>query len=398
MAVIFSLAVIPASADPASELREQIKEYQDKADAIEKDIKNLQSQKKEQQKLKALYEEQMALLQSQIDLCNSKIRESNAKIAKNEAEILEKQKEMEAAINEFKLRIRAIYMSGGTGSGLEILMGADDFSDFIALSQLTQNVSKRDKKMIDDISEMIAEVNEKIKENEALIATQKEIRATLDEKHDEYDKKVASVQSIISGLESDEDNLSDDLDDVEDDIKEMEEELDSILNPPDENIYTGDFEGKTFIWPVPGYLGITSKYGPRWGKTHKGIDIASGGIRGKAAVASASGTVVKVVTGCKHNYGNSAGYKPSPKCGGGYGNYVVVAHGKLDGTYYQTLYAHLGSVAVSKGQYVKQGQVVGYVGSTGNSTGWHLHFEVQKSSNGKSYSHTNPLNYVSNTK
>ncbi|MGN0583834.1 MAG: peptidoglycan DD-metalloendopeptidase family protein, partial [Ruminococcus sp.] len=124
-----------------------------------------------------------------------------------------------------------------------------------------------------------------------------------------------------------------------------------------------------FGWPCPGFYTLTSGFGPRWGRHHSGIDIAGGGISGAAAVASLSGTVIYVNSGCTHNYGKSS----SCGCGGGYGNYVIVQHSGG----YATVYAHLTSVAVSQGQSVSQGQTVGYVGSTGFSTGPHLHYEVR---------------------
>lgn len=128
-----------------------------------------------------------------------------------------------------------------------------------------------------------------------------------------------------------------------------------------------------FGWPCPGFYTLTSGFGPRWGTHHSGIDISSGGIAGASVVASMSGTVISVVTGCPHDYGKSS----SCGCGGGYGNYVIVQHS--DG--YSTLYAHMSSVAVSSGQTVSQGQTLGYVGSTGFSTGPHLHFEVRVNGN-----------------
>lgn len=121
-----------------------------------------------------------------------------------------------------------------------------------------------------------------------------------------------------------------------------------------------------FTWPVPGVKHVSSPFGRRWGKLHKGIDIATSGIYGRTVVAADSGKVTK------------ASWYSS------YGNCVMIQHS--DG--YVTLYAHLSKILVSNGQYVSKGQSVGKVGSTGNSTGPHLHFEVRK--NG---SYTNPLNY-----
>jgi len=124
-----------------------------------------------------------------------------------------------------------------------------------------------------------------------------------------------------------------------------------------------------FIWPTPGFYYISSGFGARWGTTHKGIDIGDAGIMGGAVCASKSGTVTYVNNTCTHNYGKSS----SCGCGGGYGNYVIIQH---DGTY-STLYGHMTNAVVSVGDYVQQGDVIGYVGSTGWSTGAHLHFEVR---------------------
>lgn len=125
----------------------------------------------------------------------------------------------------------------------------------------------------------------------------------------------------------------------------------------------------SFCWPVPYTHSISSYYEWRWGRMHNGIDIASSGISGQSIVASDSGTVVQA--------GDN---------GDGYGNCVIIDHGNG----YQTLYGHCSSVAVSYGQYVSQGDTVGYVGSTGNSTGPHLHFEIIYNSN-----KLNPLKFVS---
>lgn len=132
---------------------------------------------------------------------------------------------------------------------------------------------------------------------------------------------------------------------------------------------SGSSASGTFCWPVPYTHSISSYYEWRWGRMHNGIDIASGGISGQPIVASDGGTVIQ------------AGDK-----GDGYGNYVIIDHGNG----YKTLYGHCSSLAVSYGQYVSQGETIGYVGSTGNSTGPHLHFEIIYNSN-----KLNPLQFVS---
>lgn len=124
-----------------------------------------------------------------------------------------------------------------------------------------------------------------------------------------------------------------------------------------------------FIWPLPHTHSISSYMEWRWGRMHNGIDIAGGGDYGMPIIASDGGTVIW-----------------SGDDGGGYGNYVMIDHGNG----YTTVYGHASSLACSTGDYVSQGQTIAYVGSTGNSTGPHLHFEIR--SNGE---YLDPLGFVS---
>lgn len=123
-----------------------------------------------------------------------------------------------------------------------------------------------------------------------------------------------------------------------------------------------------FTWPVPGYRTVSSYYGSRWGRMHKGIDISRAGIKGASIVASASGTVIKAKSSST-----------------GYGKHIIIDHGNG----FTTLYGHCSQLLVSVGDRVSKGQVIAKVGNTGNSTGAHLHFEIRV--NG---SQRNPLNYL----
>lgn len=125
----------------------------------------------------------------------------------------------------------------------------------------------------------------------------------------------------------------------------------------------------SFIWPLPYTHNLTSTFGTRWGRLHGGLDISAGGVYGQPIIAADSGTVILA--------GNQ---------GDGYGNYVIIDHGNG----YKTLYGHMSSVAAYTGQQVAQGEVIGYVGSTGNSTGSHLHFEIRVND-----VQTDPLQFVS---
>jgi murein DD-endopeptidase MepM/ murein hydrolase activator NlpD len=130
--------------------------------------------------------------------------------------------------------------------------------------------------------------------------------------------------------------------------------------------------GGTFNWPVPNFYTITEYYDIRtWNNQgmHYGIDISGIDVAGTDIVAAESGTVILAVNGCTHNYPKYS----SCGCGGGFGNYVIIDHGGG----YCTLYGHCESLDVSVGDYVSRGQVIAHVGTTGYSTGYHLHFEVR---------------------
>lgn len=135
-------------------------------------------------------------------------------------------------------------------------------------------------------------------------------------------------------------------------------------------------------WPVPGAYNLSSCYYDN--RNHCALDIAAD--EGLSVIASYAGTVTAVYSGCSHNYGKYS----SCGCGGGYGNYVLVEHSYIlkNGSSITlfTRYAHLGKVSVSVGQAVSAGTKVGTVGSTGNSTGFHLHYETRKDGSGKSNS------------
>jgi len=141
------------------------------------------------------------------------------------------------------------------------------------------------------------------------------------------------------------------------------------------------------LWPTPGFYGISAGFQSNDAVHrghHNGIDIAGGGISGAAIVAISDGVVVTSNNSCSHNYGKSG----SCGCGGGYGNYVTINHGTKDGRTYVVTYGHMSRAAVGAGTTVKKGQTIGYVGSTGWSTGYHLHFGLAV--NG---AWVNPMNY-----
>lgn len=135
------------------------------------------------------------------------------------------------------------------------------------------------------------------------------------------------------------------------DIVDITYNNDSLIRVIDDEVYC------TFALPLQNYI-ITSVFGPRWGKIHGGIDLAVP--EGTEVTAASSGTIISI-----------------SRSSSGYGNCIVISHGEIDGIVYKTRYAHLSSFAnIHTGDTVEQGEVIGYSGNTGNSTGPHLHFEI----------------------
>ncbi len=360
------------SASTKSELQNEISKLEQESKKLEAEIKQLQGKINQQSALKTAIENKMANVQSQINACNRQINSINSKIAANKAEIKQNEKEIEADKLAFKKRLRAIYMSN-TGSNIQILLGAEDFSDFLQLAQLTASVSAHDKRMIEDLVAEIKKIEEKQKENKKLLEEQVSLKSKINEKKAELAKEESQIQSVISSIKKDQNEVKGENAEVEKELKQMQRELDAILNAAGNSGGKVVYDGKDFLWPTPTVSRISSYYGRRWGRMHNGIDIANGNCWGDKIIAVADGVVTTYSNSCRHNYGK----KPARTCcGSGYGNYITINHGTKNGKTYVAYYAHMASIVVSKGQRVKKGQIVGYIGSTGRSTGAHLHFGV----------------------
>ena len=376
----FEAPVVNARTD--AEINQEIEKLEQQASILKKEINALKSKKAEQNSIKKKIEAQISNLQKQISLCNSKISQYNTEIAENEAKIKEKEKEKEETIFLFKQRLRTIHMSNGS-STIQVLLGADSFSDYLTLAQLTKVISAHDNKIVDQLIKLVDEINAAQEEINKKIAEQNDAKKVLAEKKAELDKQVKAVNSVISEINKDQNAVQNQYNENQRDIEELEAELAPYIH-----ITTGAvYDGSAFTWPVPNHYNITSPYGMRWGKMHRGIDISDGRIMGAPIVAIADGVVIKTYNSCGHNYKSFCG------CGGGWGNHVMNDHGNQGSTNYKSLNGHMTKIAVSVGQTVKKGQIIGYVGSTGNSTGAHDHFEIYV--NG---SRVNPMNYYKKVK
>lgn len=371
---VASFSVMALTQSEKDQLNKDIAALKQEAGNIQSEIDRLKSEKADQGAVLAAIRRKISNTQAQIDRCNSEIASINSKISSNKAKIAAKEAEIEDDKTAFKKRLRAIHMSN-SDSSIQILMGAENFADFLQLSQLTSSVSARDKRMIEDLKSQIGELNDKIAENEDLLAEQVSIKSTINEQQGELQSQENDAAAIYNKIAGEQANQQDDLDAVNAKVRKLQKQLeDSIAGTKYESFINPN---TGLQWPVSGYYNVTSHFGPRWGSNHNGIDISSGGIAGQPIRAVADGYVTLAYNGCSHNYG-----KYGNCCGNGYGNYCVVNHGTLKiggaSSNYVAYYAHASRVIVSPGQYVKQGDVLGYVGTTGWSTGYHLHFGMMK--------------------
>ena len=361
-------ASVCVSADAQSNLQNDINNLRKQAQQIQNEINSLKSNTKDKAAILAAVQKKIANTQAQINRCNKEISSINSKISANKAEINKKNAEIEADKLEFKKRLRAIYMSN-SDSSVKILLGAESFSDYLQLSKLTSAVSSRDKAIMEDIVSAIDVLNKKNEENEKLLESQVSIRKTIEAQQQELKKDEAEAQSYYNEAYAEQKSSEKELTDVNDLIKAKQRELDSYARSSGGGSFINPNTG--LMWPVPYTRNITSGYGARWGTIHRGIDISSGGIYGKPIVAIADGVVESTYNACSHQSKESR-----CSCGSGWGNHVKMDHGVYKGSVMRAIYAHMSSVAVSPGQKVKQGQVIGYVGTTGDSTGYHLHLSI----------------------
>lgn len=379
-------------ADLEKELAE-LKEQQDKYEDLLKSAKDdLYEERKYQKTITAQIETTEEYIRTLVELMNeydAEIAGIEAEIALIELDILETQQlinEQKAEIDEnielYEQRLRALYLSGND-SVASIILGATDFFDMLMKIELVTRVARYNDTLIQGLINLkdSYENNQlmlegKIAERELAIAEVDNKKADTALLKADWESQLADLNALyeqsderIEELKDERDSIEENLEEIEKEAEKLEEEIQKIIAEKARANYMGDLPEGSFLWPVPGYYYVSSEYGYRWGKLHKGLDVAGSGIKGEPITAANSGEVIFVINNCKHNYGK----KKSCGCGGGYGRYCIIDHGGG----YTTLYAHATDIIVKEGDHVTTGDVLGYVGSTGYSTGWHLHFEIR---------------------
>lgn len=330
----------------------------------------------------------------EIKLVEEEISDKEEEIELKKDAISELEAENKENLKKFAKLIRALYMND-TSDAVPILDGSDDWYDFFVYVDVVQNVSEQNMEfmdklladiqhleaLIDGLNDDIAQLNsdkaalqDKIKllekEADELEDKKDEVQSISDERYDKLSEYAAyndSLQYQISSLRSD-------VEDYEDEIAELNAAIEAAIQAKQAELSGSyDYSSDGFRWPLDTkYQYFTTYFGyDAWrGGNHYGVDIGNAGIGGANIYAAQSGTVITAF--------NDGGWH------GGYGNYVIIDHGGG----LSTLYAHCYATTVYEGQWVNKGEVIGYVGTTGWSTGNHLHFETRV--NGVAQ---NPLNY-----
>ncbi len=312
---------------------------------------------------------QLNLQMKKIELTNELIAELSGNIEQKDTEIADSEASYQEKYALFKTRLRAAHEEGHT-SYLEMLLGAKSLSDFLSRVDRIGAMLAYDTKIMEELKSEKASLESARNDFSTKKQAQEEYLAQLKEDEAELEKLKTESATYLSKLQSNKAYYAALYEKQLAAEEQLQEELQEYLAEL-ERKQNSKFVGGTFMWPVPlSYTRVSSPYGwrnsPLTGKPelHNGIDIPAAG--GTNIYASNTGTVT------------IATYHWS------YGNYIMIDHGGG----YATLYAHCSKLLVSSGQKVNKGDVIAQVGSTGSSTGNHLHFSLYESSK-----HTDPMKF-----
>ncbi len=348
-------------------LKDEKKELQDQFSGIKSDQADIVEQK-------SLYDSQIENLEREIEATNELLTGYTLILAEYQRELDEAAKKESELREQYAARIRAMEGMGDI-SYLSVLLQAESLTDLLTRWDAVNEIMARDKSLAD---ELLATRKSILADKEEMEQTRKEqeiLRQDLAVRQSElaqrsleadalmnaYTLEMARIQAEVNTADSDIKKQQDAIDAADKELREQEEEYKRILE--EQRKRNNPYVGGDYQWPVPGYYTISSKFGNRMHpvykvmKKHNGIDIAPVP-KGAPIVAANSGTII------------------IRKKASGYGNYVVIDHGGSQAT----LYAHMSKFADGQkvGSTVSAGDVIGYIGSTGVSTGNHLHFEIHQ--------------------
>lgn len=377
--MFMSTAAAPTQA-AVDAMKKQLKDSEAKKVELKEKIEGIQAEKTTIAKQIKIYDEQISTTQGEIDTRASMIDQLTALVGEKEQELAVAQENEQNQYARFKARIRVMYEQGDT-SYLEVLLASDNFADFLSRYEIVSQIATYDKNLFEELKTLKEEIATKKLELEADKQEQEAAKAKLQSNKKELEAQINARGKMMTDLETAEADVKESYQEIEKEEQRVNSQIDKMVKEMEEEARrkaaaTGkpsvDYSGSTFTWPLPGYSRISCVYGMRVHpvtgvyKMHTGVDLPAA--TGTKIIAAQSGTVL------------IAGYSAA------WGNYVVINHGGG----LSTLYAHMSKLGTSVGATVTAGQKIGEVGSTGYSTGPHLHFEVRK--NGGT---VNPMSFFS---
>ena len=384
-AVLAMQATRPALADDKQkELENKKNQIQQELDALKQEqtqnqetIDSAEAQRETATKKKDLLQQQMAVIQQKIDDLDAQIAEKEQEITDKQAEVDAKQAEFDGQLDAFKERLTAMQRLNTSGA-IDLLSNASNMFQLLTFNRVLDSIAAQDQEIcteLDTQKKQLETEKAQLETEKAELETQEAAQVAnhndLNNTATQLAGTIQQLDSTISDAEAMDQALASAISDKQEEFNRAADELDSylrsLISDAQNNYASAPIScSLNFICPLDTYKYISCQYGAGG---HKGVDFAAPG----TTPIRASG---QVITATSHY---------------SYGNYVMVYHGTDDqGNTYATLYAHMIQwPSVSVGQAVSQGDILGYVGSTGNSTGNHLHLELRV--NG---ARTNPLNYV----
>lgn len=370
MTMTLSTVMTPLAAASVSDLRQKLQEQQAALEKVNQQLKEAQSDKADAQAIKTQLEQQKSLLLSQIGTLTEQIGGLDNEIVNKQDEINQKQQEVDQKQAEydqrwadFKDRMRAMQRLNDGGS-IALLSSATNLYQLLTFATTLEQIVSKDEEICQQLEDehtqleqQRAELEQAKADLEAKKADYEAQKAALNSKTSELAENISQTDESISKAEAEEQALKEAQIEANKKVDEAAKELDAALNAANQAYGNASIQcSLDFGRPLATYKYISCYFG---GNGHRGTDYAAPG--GTEIYAVSGG----VVTAAAYHYS--------------WGYYVQVYHGKDDnGNSYSTLYAHMNSAPiVSVGDSVSKGQTLGYVGSTGNSTGNHLHLEMK---------------------
>ena len=370
MTMTLSTVMTPLAAASVSDLRQKLQEQQAALEKVNQQLKEAQGDKADAQALKTQLEQQKSLLLSQIGTLTEQIGGLDNDIVNKQDEINQKQQEVDQKQAEydqrwadFKDRMRAMQRLNDGGS-IALLSSATNLYQLLTFATTLEQIVSKDEEICQQLEDehtqleqQRAELEQAKADLEATKADYEAQKAALNSKTSELAENISQTDESISKAEAEEQALKEAQIEANKKVDEAAKELDAALNAANQAYGNASIQcSLDFGRPLATYKYVSCYFG---GNGHRGTDYAAPG--GTEIYAVSGG----VVTAAAYHYS--------------WGYYVQVYHGKDDnGNSYSTLYAHMNSAPiVSVGDSVSKGQTLGYVGSTGNSTGNHLHLEMK---------------------